>query len=181
MKLKLVLLAISLGIGTQAYAVITDTFDCKLTITNGDGSELLSQSDRLAVIRKPEGKKDGYIFTRGYAKMVLQTKENGVLKKVGVHLVIRHAVQELQSPEGVAFQSTCFSPETFACNQASCLDKPMDIGSCTPGSPEKYGKRVPVVQGLPTVDTSQIRESELDFGPENGKAKLDCKYTGTYQ
>ena len=183
MNSKIIMFLLAASFGSQAHAAVTDVFDCKMAFVNSDGSESLSQANRVAVIRKPEGKRDGYVFSRGDARLALQTKANGVLRKVDVHFVIRHALQEDQTGSAVAFQSTSFSPDTFFCDKPTCLDNVPEAGTRTPGSPEQYGSRVAVISGVPAIDTNQIRESEMHFGagPQDGVAKVACEHVGTYR
>ena len=182
MNSKIFVFLFAVAFGINAHAVVTDVFNCKLKILNADGSELVSQSDSVAVIRKPEGKKDGYIFSRGDARFSLQSKESGKLRIAYVQLVIRHAIKNDQTGSPIAFQSSSLSPETFHCRNSSCIDDPRGPGNRSPGSPEKYGSRVAVINGVPAIDTNQFRESEIQFGSsQDGVARASCDYVGTYR
>jgi hypothetical protein len=105
------------------------------------------------------------------------------LRIASVDFVIRHALQDDQSGAATAYQSTCFSLETFFCDKPTCLDNPPQPGTCTPGSPEQYGNSVAVVNNIPAIDTNQIRDSALNFGgsPQDGTAKVSCQHVGTYR
>jgi hypothetical protein len=177
------LILLAMGLSSTVKAAVTDIFDCKLAIIIGDGSEALSQANRVAVIRKPEGKRDGFVFTRGEARLSLLTKNNGVIRKADVHLVIRHAYQEIQNNPAMAFQSTCFSPETYFCDSPNCKEIWPESGTCNPGSPEQVGSRVAMIDHIPAIELSHFREAVMSFGsgPRDGEAKVDCKHVGTYR
>lgn len=118
-----------LTIAANAHAAVTDLFDCQLSIVEKDGSTTLSQTNRLAVIRKPEGQQNGRIYTRGDARMAIQTKRNGVLLRGDLQVVIRHAYQARHNEpdngtQPAGFQSSAFALVTFTCDRPTCIDQP---------------------------------------------------------